>query len=297
MLSDSLGLMTVLISTRGVALSLKINFWCQDYHQLRVQMKGIFWAIQRAHIGERRYRHFESTGYAFVEEGHEVHLKLVLESLRRRSCMLSFLVLVMQIERKERVKIKTSRGMILASPEVRRLSNCERTFAERATRSESTDGEGRKIKFVLYGSIWVLLIGDRDGRFTSRCWQTVQRALGTRLDMSAQCVYPHSQRQGQRLSATSVQTLEDMLRACVIDFGEEKLKAARDRQKSYADNRRKPLEFEVGDRVLLKVSPWKGVIRFGKRGKLAPRYVGPFEILERIRPVALSSKIATEGVE
>nr|GFA83764.1 putative reverse transcriptase domain-containing protein [Tanacetum cinerariifolium] len=50
----------------------------------------------------------------------------------------------------------------------------------------------------------------------------------------------------------------------------EKLKAARDRQKSYADNRRKPLEFEVGDQVLLKVSPWKGVIRFGKKGKLAP---------------------------
>ncbi|GKC67609.1 hypothetical protein Tco_1100207, partial [Tanacetum coccineum] len=51
----------------------------------------------------------------------------------------------------------------------------------------------------------------------------------------------------------------------------EKLKAARDRQKSYADNRRKPLEFEVGDRVMLKVSPWKGAIRFGKKGKLAPR--------------------------
>ncbi|GJU38929.1 hypothetical protein Tco_1191886 [Tanacetum coccineum] len=49
----------------------------------------------------------------------------------------------------------------------------------------------------------------------------------------------------------------------------EKLKAARDRQKSYADNRRKPLEFEVGDRVMLKVSPWKGVIRFGKRKCLA----------------------------
>ncbi|KAL8259135.1 hypothetical protein R6Q59_027088 [Mikania micrantha] len=49
--------------------------------------------------------------------------------------------------------------------------------------------------------------------------------------------------------------------------------AARDRQKSYADKRRKPLEFQVGDRVLLKVSPWKGVIRFGKRGKLNPRYL------------------------
>ncbi|GKF77148.1 hypothetical protein Tco_0229618, partial [Tanacetum coccineum] len=66
----------------------------------------------------------------------------------------------------------------------------------------------------------------------------------------------------------------------------EKLKAVRDCQKSYADNRRKPLEFEVGDRVLLKVSLWKGMIRFGTKGKLAPRYVGPFEILERIGPIA-----------
>ena len=69
----------------------------------------------------------------------------------------------------------------------------------------------------------------------------------------------------------------------------ERLKAARDRQKSYVDVRRKPLEFQVGDRVLLKVSPWKGVVRFGKRGKLNPRYIGLFEILERIGPVAISS--------
>ncbi|GJR71734.1 putative reverse transcriptase domain-containing protein [Tanacetum coccineum] len=71
----------------------------------------------------------------------------------------------------------------------------------------------------------------------------------------------------------------------------EKLKAVRDRQKSYADNRRKPLEFEVEDQVLLKVSPWKGVIRFGKKGKLAPRYVGPFEILEKIGPVAYQLRL------
>ncbi|GJS02633.1 putative reverse transcriptase domain-containing protein, partial [Tanacetum coccineum] len=74
----------------------------------------------------------------------------------------------------------------------------------------------------------------------------------------------------------------------------EKLKAARDHQKSYANNRRKPLGFEVGDRVLLKVSPWKGVIRFGKKGKLTPRYVGPFEILERIGPVAYRFRLPRE---
>ncbi|GJU02125.1 putative reverse transcriptase domain-containing protein [Tanacetum coccineum] len=151
----------------------------------------------------------------------------------------------------------------------------------------------------------VSIISDRDGRFTSRFWQTLQKALGTRLDMSTSY---HPQTDGQ--SECTIQTLEDMLRACVIDFGgswdvhlplaefsynnsyhssirctsfealygrkfliKEKLKAARDHQKSYADNRRKPLEFEVGDQVLLKVSPWKGVIRFGKKGKLAPSSV------------------------
>ncbi|GKE59156.1 hypothetical protein Tco_1498341 [Tanacetum coccineum] len=73
----------------------------------------------------------------------------------------------------------------------------------------------------------------------------------------------------------------------------EKPKAARDRQKSYVDYRRKPLEFEVGDRVLLKVTPLKGVVRFGKC-KLAPRYVGPFEILERINLVAYRLRLPEE---
>ncbi|KAI3825372.1 hypothetical protein L1987_06855 [Smallanthus sonchifolius] len=63
---------------------------------------------------------------------------------------------------------------------------------------------------------------------------------------------------------------------------QNRMVAARDRQKSYADKSRKPLEFQVGDMVLLKVSPWKGVICFGKRGKLNPRYVGPFKIVKRI---------------
>ncbi|GKA68804.1 hypothetical protein Tco_0768721 [Tanacetum coccineum] len=65
-----------------------------------------------------------------------------------------------------------------------------------------------------------------------------------------------------------------------------RLQASRDRQKSYADKRRKPLEFQVGDKVMLKVSPWKGVIHFGKRGKLNPRYIGPFKILARVGTVA-----------
>ncbi|GJS10828.1 putative reverse transcriptase domain-containing protein [Tanacetum coccineum] len=65
-----------------------------------------------------------------------------------------------------------------------------------------------------------------------------------------------------------------------------RLLTARSRQKSYADLKRRLTEFEVGDKVMLKVSPWKGVIRFGKRGKLSPRFVGPFKVIERIGPVA-----------
>nr|GFC99019.1 putative reverse transcriptase domain-containing protein [Tanacetum cinerariifolium] len=65
----------------------------------------------------------------------------------------------------------------------------------------------------------------------------------------------------------------------------QRMQAVQDRQKSYADLKRKPMEFQVGDKVMLKVSPWKGVVLFGKRGKLNPRYVGPFKVLERIRDV------------
>ena len=66
----------------------------------------------------------------------------------------------------------------------------------------------------------------------------------------------------------------------------EILKAAQNRHKSYVDNRRRDLEFEVGDHVFLKVSPMKSVMRFGTKGKLSPRFVGPFEILERVGTLA-----------
>nr|GEX45635.1 putative reverse transcriptase domain-containing protein [Tanacetum cinerariifolium] len=150
----------------------------------------------------------------------------------------------------------------------------------------------------------VSIISDRDSLFTSRFWETLQKALGTQLNLST-AYHPKTDGQSKRM----IQTLEDMLRACAIDFGNSwdrhlplvefsynnsyhaSIKAAPfealyGRKKSYADVRCKPMEFEVGDKVMLKVSPWKGVIRFGKRGKLSPRYIGPFEIIERIGPMA-----------
>ncbi|GJS85502.1 putative reverse transcriptase domain-containing protein [Tanacetum coccineum] len=140
----------------------------------------------------------------------------------------------------------------------------------------------------------VSIICDRDPRFASNFWRSLQKALGTSLDMST--AY-HPQTDGQ--SERTIQTLEDMLRACVIDFGNGWVKhlplvevkqwdaSCCDRQKSYADLKRKPMEFEVGDKVMLKVSPWKGVVRFGKRGKLNPRFVGPFKKFHADEPLAV----------
>nr|GEY41571.1 hypothetical protein [Tanacetum cinerariifolium] len=125
----------------------------------------------------------------------------------------------------------------------------------------------------------------------------------TQLDMST-AYHPKTDGQSER----TIQTLEDMLRACVINFGKglnrhlpliefsynnsyHEYQSCIVRsivwpQKSYTDRRRKPLKFEVGEKVLLKVSPWKGVIHFSKQGKLNPCYIGPFKILAKVGTVA-----------
>ncbi|KAJ9538155.1 hypothetical protein OSB04_030888, partial [Centaurea solstitialis] len=200
----------------------------------------------------------------------------------------------------------------------------------------------------------VSIVSDRDTRFTSRFWERFQKEMGTNLHFSTTF---HPQTDGQ--SERTIQTLEDMLRACVLDFGgswdrylplaefsynnsfhasigmppfemlygrkcrtpicwgevghrvlgsteivlkttelvqmiRERLATAQSRQKSYADKRRSDLEFQIGDYVLLKVSPWKGVIRFRKRGKLGPRFIGPYKIIARVGKVAYRLELPDE---
>ncbi|KAL4341972.1 hypothetical protein GQ457_08G032080 [Hibiscus cannabinus] len=190
------------------------------------------------------------------------------------------------------------------------------------------------------------IVSNRDPKFTSRFWESLHTALGSRLNFSTSY---HPQTDGQ--SEWVIQVLEDMLRCCIIDFQgtwekqlllvefaynnsyqasiqmapyetlygrrcrtpvcwaeaghkllpmpdilkgttekvkliSERLKAAFDRQKSYADLKRREVEYAVGDKVFLKVSPWKKVMRFGRKGKLSPRYIGPYEIVGRVGPVA-----------
>ncbi|XP_070050260.1 uncharacterized protein [Nicotiana tomentosiformis] len=159
-----------------------------------------------------------------------------------------------------------------------------------------------------HDSIWVIV--DRltkSAHFLLSFKEGLGSSVNLRIDF-----YPQTDGQAER----TIQTLEDMFPACVLDFGgnwdehlpptevgllgpdlvhdalekvaliQQRLKTAQSRQKSYTDVHRRKLEFKEGDQVFLKVLPMKGVMRFGKKGKLSPRFIGPYRILKRIREVA-----------
>nr|GEX95846.1 hypothetical protein [Tanacetum cinerariifolium] len=116
------------------------------------------------------------------------------------------------------------------------------------------------------------IVSDRDPRFASRFWKGLQKAWGTRLKFSTAF---HRQTDSQRPEMIEVTTEK-------VAVAKEQLKEARTRQKSYADKHRRSLEFQPGDRVFLKVSPAREVRRFGIKGKLSPRFIEPFKILDRV---------------
>ena len=229
---------------------------------------------------------------------------------------------------------------------VDRLTKSAHFLPIRMTDSVNVLGRLYVREIVKLHGVPVSIVSDRDPRFVSRFWQSLQAAMGTQLLLSTAF---HPQTDGQ--SERTIQTLEDMLRACVMDFrgnwedhlplvefaynnsyqasiqmapfealygrpcrsplcwtevGEasafgpdlvqettEKIKVirkrlitAQSRQKCYADRRRRPLSFSVGDHVFLKISPRRGLMRFGKSGKLSPRFIGPFQILDKVGEVA-----------
>jgi transposase InsO family protein len=241
---------------------------------------------------------------------------------------------------------RTSRGFDSAWVIVDRLTKSAHFLPVKTTYSAAQYAKLYVERIVSLHGVPLSIISDRGPQFTAHFWRSFQAALGTRLDLSTAF---HPQTDGQ--SERTIQILEDMLRACVLDLGgswdqylplmefaynnsyqssiqmapfealygrrcrspigwfeagesklegpnmiqdaiekvkviQDRLVTAQSRQKSYADKRRRPLEFSVGEHVFLRVSPMKGVLRFGRKGKSSPRFIGPFEILEKVGKVA-----------
>ncbi|GJY69436.1 reverse transcriptase domain-containing protein [Tanacetum coccineum] len=163
---------------------------------------------------------------------------------------------------------KTSSGHDTIWVIVDRLTKSTHFIPTRETDSMETLTRLYIKEIVLRHGVPISIISDRDSHFTSRFWQSIDVQL-----TGPEIIH---------------ETTEKIVQI------RQRLQAARDRQRSYANVRRKPLEFQVGDCVMLKVSPRKGVIRFGERGKLNPRYIGPFKILKRVGLVAYTLELPEE---
>nr|GEU36398.1 hypothetical protein [Tanacetum cinerariifolium] len=219
------------------------------------------------------------------------------------------------LTKKKRVKSRRVRGMILVAQ--------NEAFKQENILIERLHGLDQQMEIKgdesLYfmDRIWVLLVGRvMDEAHASRnlvhpradktyynlkdmYWKPrVEKDIATYVSNSWICLkgegcnVAYSMGRDWEISLTGLELVQETTNKVMLV--KENPKATRDRQKSYVDYGRKPLVFEVGDRVLLKVMPWKGVVHFGKKGKLEPRYVGPFEILERIGLVAYRLRLHEE---
>ncbi|KAL0548949.1 hypothetical protein IC582_013427 [Cucumis melo] len=219
---------------------------------------------------------------------------------------------------------KTLKGYTVIWVVVDRLMKSAHFVPGKSTYTANKWGQLYMTEILRLHGVPVSIISDRDTRFTSKFWKGLQLALGTRLDFSTTfhpqtdgswdshlhlMEFAYNNSYQATIGMAPFEALYGKCCRSPVCWGEvgeqrmlgpelvqttnaaiQKIRArmltAQSRQKSYADVQRKDLEFEVGDMVFLKVAPMKGVLRFEKKGKLSPRFVGPFEILERIGPVA-----------
>ncbi|KAA0054780.1 pol protein [Cucumis melo var. makuwa] len=190
---------------------------------------------------------------------------------------------------------RTLRGFTVIWVVVDKLTKSAHFVPGKSTYTASKWAQLYMSEIVRLHGVPVSTVSDRDARFTSKFWKGLQTAMGTSFQAT--------------IGMAPFEALDDKCCRSLVCWGEvgeqrlmgpelvestnkaiqkirSRMHTAQSRQKSYADVRRKDLEFDVGDKVFLNVAPMRGVLQFEKRGKLSPRFVGPFEILERIGPVA-----------
>ncbi|GJY30143.1 hypothetical protein Tco_0413638 [Tanacetum coccineum] len=224
---------------------------------VRISLEGD--EILRVH-GERTQGVVKAIMNAKSKEEHEVYLKIVLESLRKEKLYAKFSKCEFWLEEVHFLGHVDPMGDALSRKEIVKSRRVRGMIL-------AAQSEAFKQKNVLAERLRGLdqqmeRKGDESLYFIDRIWVLL---VGSVMDEAHASRYLVACSMGRDWRESSLSRLE-----------------------------RKPLEFEVGDRVLLKVTPWKGIVRFGKKGKLAPRYVGPFEILERIGLVAYRLRLPEE---